>query len=167
MTLLTTSRLIIDFVTTEHAEFFFRLMNQPSYIKNIGDRNIKSEDDAIHFIENRILKSYEENGYGYYIIKVKKTSEEIGICGLVNRMEMNFIDIGFALLYEYTKKGYAFEATKALYAYSKNILKIDQIVAISNSDNYKSIALIEKLGMKYVKNIKLPDDSLECKLYSD
>ena len=140
-------------------------MNQPSYIKNIGDRNIKSEDDAIHFIESRILKSYEDNGYGYYVIKVKKTLKTI--CGLVNRMEMNFIDIGFALLHEYTKKDYVFEATKASYAYSKNNLKIDQIVAISNSDNYKSIALIEKLGMKYLKNIKLPDDPLECKLYSD
>ncbi|MDY7395889.1 GNAT family N-acetyltransferase [Aureibaculum sp. 2210JD6-5] len=167
MRLLTTSRLFLDLATKKDASFLFDLMNDPTYIKNIGDRNIKTIADAENFINDKFIKSYEDNGYGYYIIKLKDHQKPIGICGLVNRKEMKFIDIGYALLPEFTNKGFALEATKALYDYARSTLKINDIVAIINPDNYKSITLIEKLGMKYKKKIQLPDDNIECYLFSN
>lgn len=93
MKLLTTSRLVLDYATLNDASFCYKLMNQSDYIKNIGDRNIKSIVDAEIFIQARILKSDEENEYGYYIIQLKDSKNK-GICGLVNTTEMSFIDIG-------------------------------------------------------------------------
>lgn len=167
MTLLTTSRLILDLASIKDAPFLFKLMNEPSYIRNIGDRNIKTTADAENFIKDKLLKSYKDNGYGYYIIKLKDSLQPIGICGLVNRTEMGFIDIGYALLPEFWSNGFAYEATKGLYDHARKEFNIDTIVAITEPQNIKSIALIKKLGMSYIKNVKLPNDEVECQLYSN
>lgn len=167
MTILTTSRLILDLATKKDAPFLFELMNDPSYIKNIGDRNIKTVCDAGTFINEKFIKSYKDNGYGYYIIKLKDSLKPTGICGLINRKEMKFIDIGYALLPEFRNKGIAFEATKALYDFAQIRLKMDDIVAIIDPINFKSIALIEKLGFKFKKMVQLPNDDINCRLYSN
>jgi len=166
MTLLTTQRLILELATKNDASFLYELMNDASYIENIGDRNINSIHDAENFITDKFLKSYSDNGYGYYIIKFKDSKIPIGICGLVNREELKVIDIGFALLPEFIQKGFAFEATNALYDYAKNTLKIEDIVAIADAKNKKSIALLGKLGLQFEKMVQLEDDPLECMLFS-
>ncbi len=166
MRLLTTSRIVLDIATKKDAAFLHTLMNEPSYIKNIGDRNIKTVSDAENFIKEKFLKSYKDNGYGYYIVKIKESQKSIGICGLVNRKELNFIDIGYALLPHFWNNGFAFEATKALYDFALKNFNIKTIVAITDPNNKKSIALIKKLGLTYKKNIRLPDDEIECQLYS-
>lgn len=167
MTILTTKRLFLDLATKKDAPFLFQLMNDPSYIKNIGDRNIKTFTDAKTYITEKYIKSYKDNGYSYYVIKLKDNLEPIGICGLINRQEMKFIDIGYALLPKFTNKGFAFEATKALHDFAQNTLKINDIVAIIDPENLKSRALIEKLGFKYKMNVQFPDDDIECQLYSN
>ncbi|RPD97701.1 N-acetyltransferase [Aureibaculum marinum] len=167
MTLLNTDRLLLDFISENDAPFLHQLMNNPSFIKNIGDRNIKTIGDAKNFIKSRFLKSYKHNGYGYYIIKIKETNEPIGFCGLVNRIELDIIDIGYALLPKFTSKGFAFEATKALYNYAQQTLNIPKIAAIIEPTNTKSLALIKKLGLKYKKKVQLPEEDIECLLYSN
>lgn len=166
MTLLITNRLHIDFATTNDATFLHKLMNDSSYLKYIGDRNINSISDAENFITSKFLQSYKDNGYGYYIIKLKDTNQSIGICGLVNREALHIIDIGFALLPKFRKNNYAFEASKALYDYSQNILKIEEITAIVDPKNKKSISLLKKLGLDYKKMIQLDDDPIECMLFT-
>ncbi|WP_157972802.1 GNAT family N-acetyltransferase [Aureibaculum luteum] len=167
MRLLSTSRLELDFATKKDAAFLFELMNDPAYLKNIGDRNIKTITDAENFIADKYIKSYKDNGYGYYIIKLKENLKPIGICGIVNREEMSFFDIGYAVLPEHRNKGFAYEATKALYDFAQSTLKINEIAAITDPENHESIALIKKLGMKYKKKIQLPNDDIECHLYSN
>ncbi|QCX40379.1 GNAT family N-acetyltransferase [Aureibaculum algae] len=167
MRLLTTYRLELDFATKKDAAFLFELMNDAAYIKNIGDRNIKTIADAENFITDKYIKSYIEHGYGYYIIKLKENLKPIGICGIVNREEMSFFDIGYAVLPEHRNKGFAYEATKALYDFAQKTLQINEIAAITDPDNHESIALIKKLGMKYKKKIQLPNDDIVCHLYTN
>lgn len=165
MQLLNTPRLVLDYAVEEDAAFLYKLMNDVAFIKYVGDKNIKTIEDAENYIKDKFLKSYRENGYGYYIIKLKDNLVPIGICGLVNREEMKFIDIGYALLSEFRNKGFAFEATQALFDYAQETLKIKDVVAIVDANNFASINLIEKLGLSYQKNIKLPNEVLACQLY--
>jgi RimJ/RimL family protein N-acetyltransferase len=164
--LLATKRLFLSEFDINDAPFLFQLMNDPDWILNIGDREINSIEDAEKFISNKFFKSYKENGFGFYMIRLLENNSPIGICGLINRQGLKHVDIGYALLPRFRGKGYAFEATESLYEYGHNKLKIDVIVAIVNSDNNKSIALLEKLGLHFEKMITLPNDTKEIKLFS-
>lgn len=160
-----TERLVLKELETDDAEFIFRLLNSPGWLKYIGTRNINSLEDAGSYITNKLVQGYKDNGFGFYLAQIKSTNEKTGMCGLVKREGLDNIDIGFAFLPEYEGKGYAFEAASAVMDYAKDTLKIKQIAAITLPYNTGSIKVLEKLGMSFVKNIKLPNDSDELMLY--
>lgn len=164
--ILTTERLFLSEININDAAFIYQLMNDPDWLLNIGDRHIHKLEDAENFITNKFIKSYKENGYGLYIIRIIESETPIGICGLIKRDGLDHMDIGYALLPQFRGKGYAYEATRSMYNYGHDILKIDTIIAIVNPENKPSIALLEKLGMTYEKMIRLPGDSKEIKLFS-
>lgn len=155
--ILETERLRLRKLVNEDAEFIIRLVNTPEWLQYIGDKNIKSIEDAEDYLNNGPIKSYSENGYGLWIMILKETEESIGICGLVNRESLDDIDIGFALLPEYSKLGYAYEAAKATMDYAKDTLAIEKIVAITDQDNHTSIKLLNKLGLEFERNIEVGD----------
>lgn len=167
MPLTTTNRLIISKVTLKDAPFFVDLMNTPSWLKYIGDRNIKSVEDAKNHLKKGILKSYKESGYGFYKVTKKSEPEKaIGIVGLVKRKELEYTDIGFAFLPNYEGKGYGYESSVAIMDMAKNKFKLNKVLAITNPDNKSSIHLLEKLGLSFQKRIKPFADNEELLLFA-
>ncbi len=163
--LLETERLTLREITTDDAEFMFNLMNDPSWLRFIGDRNIDSIKASENYISNKLRPSYTSFGFGFYLTNLKEDDTPIGICGLVKRPSMEHVDVGFAFMPEFRSKGYGYESTSAILEYAKSVLGINYIVAITDLENDHSIKLLEKLGLKFDKIIELGGDEKECRLF--
>jgi len=153
--ILETERLILREFNLEDAPFVLNLVNMPSWLAFIGDKNVHSIEDAKQYLTNGALKSYAENGYGLSAIILKDSKLPIGMCGLVKRDSLEDIDIGFALLSEYAGQGYAYEIASATLRHAKKVLGIKKIIAITNANNTSSIKLISKLGLQFEKTVNL------------
>jgi RimJ/RimL family protein N-acetyltransferase len=165
VTILETDRLILRELTPNDAEFIFELLNEPSFIRNIGDRNIRTLDDARAYIVNGPVASYAKNGFGLYLIVLRETGESIGMCGLIRREGLEHVDIGYALLPRFWSRGYAVEAARATKAYAKEVIGLKRIVAIVDPANEGSIRVLEKIGLRYEEMIRLSADDIELKLF--
>jgi [ribosomal protein S5]-alanine N-acetyltransferase len=160
MTLIETDRLAISHLTLDDAAFIIKLVNSPGWLQYIGDRNVKTLEDARRYLENGPMRSYEQWGFGLYRVAVKNTNTAIGMCGLIKREGLADIDIGFALLPAYAGQGYAYEAAAAVLSYGKTQLGLQRIVAICMVDNTPSIKLLQKLGLRFEKMIRLNEEDL-------
>ena len=165
MTILETERLTLREFTTADAEFIFELLNEPSWIQNIGDRHIRTLDDASAYIVNGPRKSYEKNGFGLWAVVLKATNEAIGMCGLIRRETLEDVDIGYALLPRFWAKGYAVEAARAVKDYARDVIGLKRLVAIVDPANEGSIRVIEKIGLHYAKIVRLSADDIDLKLF--
>lgn len=152
--ILETERLLLREFNLDDAEFILTLLNTPEFLKFIGDKKVHSIEDAKLYLEEGPIKSYDENGFGLWMVELLNTYEPIGMCGLINRPTLEDIDIGFALLSEYAKKGYAFEIASATMDYGTNVIGLKTIIAITDPSNESSQILLKKLGMKLVKEIE-------------
>ena len=110
MIILATERLFLREFNTGDAGFILELLNNPSWIKYIGDKNIRHVNDAQNYILNGPIKSYQTHGFGLYLVAVKEKEKPIGMCGLIKRDGLENVDIGFALMPEYAGNGYAFSS---------------------------------------------------------
>ena len=162
---LETERLILRWITTDDAEFIFTLMNEPSYLRFIGDKGVRTISDAREYIQNGPVDSYERFGYGLYLTEQKIDGAAIGICGLVNREAIDDVDIGFAFLPDYWGNGYGYESAKAIVDYGRNIVRLKRIVAVIESENQSSVRLIEKIGLRFEKMVSLSADEPDVKLF--
>jgi len=161
-----TERLILKPTSEEDAEFIFELLNTPNWIKYIGDRNIKSVENAREYIKTKMLPQLKRLGYSNYTLIRKSDNCKLGSCGLYDREGLEGIDIGFAFLPKYEKKGYAFESANKLKNVAFNEFKLTEINAITTKDNISSQKLLEKLGLKLSGIKKLTDDNEELLLYN-
>lgn len=166
MTVLETERLTLRKLTPDDAEFIFELLNEPSWIQNIGDRHIRTMDDARAYIMNGPVKSYEQNGFGLWAIVLKETNETIGMCGLIKRDNLEDVDIGYALLPKFWSKGYAVEAARGTKEYAKDVVELKRLVAIVDPVNEDSIRVLEKIGLHYEKMVRLSADDIDLKLFA-
>ena len=161
-----TDRLKMRPVSAElDAAFIFELLNSPKWLINIGDRNIKSIDDAAAYINSKMTPQLEKLGYGNYVVIRKEDGIKIGTCGLYDREGVTGIDIGFAFLPQYEKKGYAYESTSELLAVAINFFEISQISGIAIKENIASQNLLKRLGFEFNKIIKIPNDEAELMLF--
>lgn len=142
------------------------LMNEPSYIRFIGDRKIRTLEGARVAITNGPIASYGKNGFGLYLVELKETGESIGICGLIKRDTLENVDIGYAFLPRFWLKGYAVESAMAVKQYARDVIGLKRIVGITDPENQGSIRVLEKLGMMFEKMVKLSEDDIELKLFS-
>ena len=164
--ILTTNRLIVRKLTLDDSPFFYELVNDTAWIKNIGDRNVQTLDDAEDYLKDRIIPSYANLGFGFYAVVEKQTNAITGISGFIKRDELQHVDVGFAFLPEYRGKGYAFESTNALMNYGKEVLGFKTILGIANNDNQRSHLLLEKIGLKFKAYIQLNNEDQEISLFS-
>ena len=164
MNKLETERLTIrELDAIDDAEFILNLLNQPSFIRFIGDRGVRTVAESRDFIENRYRQSYRENGFGLYAVDLKRDpATQIGICGFVRRPGLDEPDIGFAFLPQYEGFGYAFESSVGVLEYGREMLGIERVMAITTVDNESSIRLLAKLGFEFLELVVLPgsDDQL-------
>jgi ribosomal-protein-alanine N-acetyltransferase len=166
VTVLETERLLLRQFSTEDADFILELLNEPSFIRNIGDRGIRTIDGAISYILNGPVASYAKNGFGLYLVKLKETDESIGMCGLIKRDTLEDVDIGYAFLPRFWSKGYAVESAQAVKEYAKNVIRLNRIVAITDPENEGSIRVLEKIGLQFERMVRLSEDDIELKLFA-
>lgn len=166
MTVLETERLTLRKITTDDAPFLLQLLNEPSFITNIGDRNVRNNEDACRYALNGPVASYAQHGFGLYLVELKESSTAIGICGLVKRESLPDADIGFAFLPAFWRQGYALESALAVRDYAFNVLGLPRILAIVNPQNASSIRLLEKIGLGYERMIRVTPEAPEICLYS-
>jgi [ribosomal protein S5]-alanine N-acetyltransferase len=157
--------LLLREVASSDSVFLLRLLNDPSWLENIGDRGIHSAADAEVYVEKSIRAQYQAHGYGMYAVQLRSTSRAIGICGLVKRDFLAAPDLGFALLPEYVGHGYAFEAARALMGYAENNLGIRQLYAIARRSNQRSLRVLDRLGFHYAGPCTVPK-GVELELYA-
>ena len=163
---MTTGRLLIRQFVIDDAEFIVELLNEPSFIRFIGDKKVRTVDDARSYITTGPVESYKQNGFGLYLVQLKSTNKSIGMCGVLKRESLPDPDLGFAFLPEYWGKGYAFEAASTALDQARDVFRLSRILAITNPDNDASIKLLAKLGFQFEHVMKLSSDSDEVKLFS-
>ena len=164
MKILETERLVLRQFSLNDADFILRLLNEPSFIQNIGDRGVRTLEDARAYIMRVPIGSYERNGFGLYLVTLKESGESIGMCGLIKRDELEDVDIGYAFLPKYWSKGYAVEAALAVKEYARDVIGLKRLVAITDPENQGSIRVLEKIGLKFEKMVRLSEDDIELKL---
>jgi RimJ/RimL family protein N-acetyltransferase len=164
--ILETERLLLRQFSNEDADFILELLNEPSFIQNIGDRNVRTLEDARAYISNGPVASYRKHGFGLYLVVLKETGESAGMCGLIRREGLEDVDIGYAFLPRFWSRGYAVEAAQAVKTYAKEVVGLTRMVAITDPANQGSIRVLEKLGLRFEKMIRLSADDIELKLFA-
>ena len=166
MTVLETARLRLGHLAPEDAGFILRLVNEPSWLRFIGDRGIRTLDQARNYIESGPMASYQRFGFGLYRVELTHDQIPIGICGLIKRQALPEVDLGFAFLPEFWGQGYASEAAAAVLTFAQTTLGLQRVVAITNPDNERSIRVLEKLGLRFERMVALAEASPELKLFA-
>lgn len=166
MIVLETERLILRQLTVDDAPFILTLLNEPSFLRYIGDKKVRNLDDAREYIVTGPIASYEKHGFGLYLVELKELQKPIGLCGIIRREELPAPDIGFALLPDFWNKGLAFEASTAVLNYAHDELKITRILAITSLDNEASIKLLQRLGLSFQRIMRLSEEREQVRLFT-
>lgn len=164
--ILQTQRLILRKLSFNDTDFIIELVNSPGWLQYIGYRNIHTTEDAIRYLGDGPLKSYEQHGFGLLLIQLKTTGTPIGMCGLLKRDTLPLPDLGYALLPAYEGKGYITEATSAYLTYVEQQLQIEKLMAITSLNNEKSIRVLEKLHFVFERYMNMSGDDNPVRLFS-
>lgn len=156
MQVLETERLRLRRLTPDDAPFILELLNDPLFLRFVGDKGIRTVDGARDYIVTGPMASYEKHGFGLFHVSLKETAEPIGMCGLLKRDVLEHVDVGFAYLPQYGGRGYATEAAAATLRYGYSTLNLKRIVAITAPDNEASQNVLRKIGLRHEKTIQLP-----------
>ena len=161
-----TERLFLRPFSVNDAEFILTLLNEPSFLRYIGDKQVRDVEGARQYILNGPVASYERNGFGLCLVELKESHTPIGMCGLLKREELTDPDIGFAFLPEFWRKGFAFEAAVAVLEDARDRLKLGRIAAITSLDNEASIKLLQRLGFRFDRVMRLSPDREQVRLFA-
>ena len=164
--ILETERLILRELDLNDVNFIIELVNTPTWLKFIGDRGVKTIEDAEKYLKSGPLKSYDDFGYGLWAVTEKSSGKSIGMCGLLKRDYLEHPDIGFAMLPNFAGSGFGHESARATIEYARDELKIKILSAITATYNEISINLLKKLGFHFDQNIRIPNDKEDVMLFS-
>ena len=153
--LIATPRLRLDPFTVDDAAFIVALLTDPDWLRYIGDRGVRTEEEARGYLASGPLASYAAHGFGLYRVARRDTGAPIGMCGLLRRDTLPDVDLGFAFLPAHRGQGFAREAAAATLAYARETLGLDRIVAIVSPANASSIRVLEALGMGRTGTVQL------------
>jgi RimJ/RimL family protein N-acetyltransferase len=160
-----TGRLALRWLEAQDADFVHELMNDPGWLRYIGDRGIRSVEDARRYIDERLLAQCIRLGYGLNRVALRASDAPIGICGLVRRDWLDVADLGYAFLPQYRGQGYATEAATAVLEHGRNVLGFERVAAIVSPDHRDSIRVLERVGMTLDHRVAPPDESREVCVY--
>lgn len=166
MPVLETDRLRLRRLTLGDATFLVQVFNDPAFIQFVGDRHIRTADEAREFLDRVPFESYRQLGFGHYLVERKDDDLPIGICGFIKRETLEDVDIGFSLLPAYRGQGYAFEAASAVMEEGRTALGFTRILAIVSPANERSIQLLERLGLRYERMVTMLPQSPPLKLFA-
>jgi ribosomal-protein-alanine N-acetyltransferase len=165
MIVIRTARLQLREMELRDGEFILQLLNEAAFLRFIGDKGVRTLSDARDYIRKGPMDSYRRFGFGLYLASLRDGGTPIGICGLVKRDNLADVDVGFAFLSRYWSQGYATESAAAVLGDGWERLQLPRIVAITAPDNHGSIAVLERIGLRFERMIRLTENSEELKLF--
>lgn len=165
MTVLESQRLRLRPLCADDAAFILELLNEPAWGRFIGDRGVRTLDDARAYIAAGPVSMYASHGFGLGAVEVKESGVPVGICGLIKRDTLPDVDLGFALLERFWGHGYAQEIAAVVLAHGRATLKLPRILAITAPDNVRSMQLLEKLGFRFCGMVRLDVSKPESRLF--
>ena len=158
--ILETERLRLRTFTIADAAFVLELLNTPGWLQYIGDRGIKTLEQAQSYLANGPIMSYTTYDFGLYLVELKEQGIPIGMSGLLKRNYLAHMDMGYALLPTYESQGYALEITTATLNYAFTKLHLMHLAAITDTANIRSVSLLEKLGFQFKELITIDNKDL-------
>ena len=161
-----TERLTLRHLESSDAGFMLALLNDPSFLHNIGDRGVRTVDEARAYITTGPVSKYRHGGFGMYRIGVRANDQPAGICTLLQRETLEHPDLGFALLPEFRSRGFAYESSAAMIAYARDVLSLVRLVAIAAPGNEASARLLRKLGFAAEHTVRLSEDGEVMALFA-
>jgi RimJ/RimL family protein N-acetyltransferase len=163
-----TDRLIIrPFEPERDAAFLLEVLNEPDFIANVADRGVRTLAQAADYIRKKFLPGHQEHGIGYCVVELKATGVPVGTCGLLKRETLEDFDIGYSTLERFSGNGYAFEAASALMHFGRTNLGLKRIIGLTSPANEKSAHLLEKLGLRFERMVKITGFEGESRLFSE
>lgn len=167
LSVIETERLNLRELTEADAAFVLEILNDPGFVRFVGDRGVRTLEEAARYIDGRFAESYRRHGFGLWLVETKEEKSPAGICGLLKRgAPVPGVEVGYAFLPPFRSKGYAFEAASATAAYARHALGLGRLYAVVNPDNAVSVRVLEKLGMKFESAVRLSGEELDVNLYS-
>ena len=163
--LLETERLHLRWLTEDDAPLMLAIWNDPDFIRHVGDRGIRTLEEARAAMRDGVLKLYREQGMGPYGVFLHGFEEAMGICGLFKRDNLDYPDIGYGFLPAFCRNGYAVESARAVRDHAASHMKLPRLLAIVSPDHQRSIRLLEKLGMSETDRLRMPGDDDDVALY--
>ena len=160
MIVIETERLMLHEFTEADADFVLRLVNEPSFLRYIGDRGVRSLEDARKYIADGPVAGYARHGHGLLRVVRKSDGITVGMCGVLRRDTLPDPDIGFSFLPEYWSQGYALESASAVLEHAREALRLGRILAITTKDNGPSMRLLAKLGFRFDRMIAFGNEAL-------
>ncbi len=159
-------RLRIEQAKLDDAPFYYELLTSQGWLKHIGDRGIKTRQDAEAYVQNSLLDSYANLGFGLYQINLKETGQAIGICGFLKRDYLDSPDLGYALLPEYEGQGYMQEAIQVCLDYAKHELGFKQVMAVTSLGNTRSRDLLLRTGFRLIDSLQPQEGNEVLDMYA-
>jgi len=150
MKILSTERLCLRTINQDDAPFYYELVNDPTWLAHIGDKGVRSIDDARRAISDGPMAMQALHGHSLYVMERLGDGQPLGLCGLIKRDTLPAVDIGYAIRPAYFGQGYTYEAAAAVLAYAREQLKLPCLMGITTPTNVNSIRLLEKLGLRYI-----------------
>jgi len=164
--ILETDRLVLRQLVSSDAPFIVELLNDPDWLRYIGDRGVRTLQQAIGYIETGPAAMYARFGFSLYLTELKTSQDPIGLCGLIKRDFLDDVDIGFAFLPRYRGAGYAFEAASGVLRHAAGVLGLRRVVAITAQDNDRSAQLLQRLGFHFEQLIAYPGEDQPVRLFA-
>ncbi len=162
---LRTARLELRPLTPGDAPFLLRILNDPDFVRFVGDRGVRTVEQAGEYLRERMLEPFARDGYGQFLVRVAATGEAAGTCGLLKRDALDDVDLGFAFLPAFRGRGYAREAAAAVLEHARDDLGIPRVVAITAPDNDRSARLLEQLGLRFERTVQLEPGGTALRLF--
>jgi len=162
---LSSDRLFLRELTLGDAAFVVELLNDPAFLRFIGDRGVRTEEDARAYLEKGPLASYASHGFGLYAVLTRDSPEVAGICGLLRRDWLPEADVGFAYLPRFRGRGYAVEAARAVLDDAAARLRVGRVAAIVSPENERSVRVLAKLGFRYERDARPPGEKADVAVF--
>lgn len=164
--LIETERLLLRECVPEDADVVLRLLNEPSFLENIGDRGVHTPEEAAAYIINGPIASYAEHGFGMYMVLCKETGEPVGMCGLLRRAQFDHPDVGYAFFPEFWGRGFASEAASGVIEHARRTLGVSRVLGIVSPHNSASIQVLEKIGFTFQEHAVFELDGSDVLVYA-
>ncbi len=166
MHVLRTERLLLRWFSADDAAFVLALVNDPGWLEHIGDRGLRTEEDARAWIETRLVGGCVDFGFGFWAMEGRSDGVLLGMCGLVHRASLPTLDVGYALAPIARGRGYAREGAAACLAYARDVLREPRVLAITGPTNAASIRVLESIGMRHEKTVVLDGETRQSAVFS-